>query len=398
MSAPPSFSTSAPSAGAAREKVRVVAQYFPQLHRIPENDEWWGAGFTDWDNVRRGAPQYPGHYCPRVPQGGNYYDQADEKTVRWQAELARAHGVDVFCHYHYWFDGKQLLQTPTDILLANKDIDIQFCLTWANETWSRRWDGMDHHILIAQTHPPTVESWGRHFDRLIKYWLDERALRVDGKPVFLIYRATKIPQIEWMFDYFQTRAHREYGLPGIYFANVVQYDYPPWEWLRHFDATMLFQPFAATRAGKLEGRRAPREWWNNPVLDRSISLVPGQKNRDDARRALTRPTLFDYDETWNEILRFRGSRHLPTWQGAFVDWDNTARYRNRATVYAGATPEKFGRYMGRLLDKVGTFPENERFVFINAWNEWSESAYLEPDERYGMQYLDALAQATGKRA
>ncbi len=370
--------------------VRVVAQYFPQLHAIPENDEWWGKGFTDWENVKRGTPQFPGHYQPRVPRDG-YYDQSRADVVRRQAELARAHGVDAFAHYHYWFDGKQLLNAPTDQLLANKDIDIQFCLTWANETWSRRWDGMDHHILIQQTHPPTVESWGRHFDTLIKYWLDERALRIDGKPVFQIYRALKIPQIQWMFDYFQQRAHKDYGLPGIFFVNVVQYDFPPWEILRHFDAANLFQPFAATRSGNIPSTQGPKEWWI-PAADRAARLLPGRR-RELAQRELARPQLIDYDAVWNEILGWKPGRHLPVFQGAFVDWDNTARYRNRATVYHGATPEKFGQYMKRLLQKVEAGREDERFIFINAWNEWSESAYLEPDQRYGMAYLEALKAA-----
>jgi len=373
-------------------RVRVVAQYFPQLHAIPENDEWWGEGFTDWDNVKRAVPEYPGHYQPRVPLGRKYYDQSKVETVRWQAELARAHGVDAFAHYHYWFDGKQLLEKPTDTLLANKDINIQFCLTWANETWSRRWDGLDHHILIAQAHPPTVESWGRHFDALIKYWLDERHMRVDGKPVFMIYRAHKIPEIQWMFDYFQTRARRDYGIPGVFFVNVVQHTFPPWETLRHFDAAMLFQPFAATTSGRVSARPAPREWWI-PAAERAARLLPTRR-RELMQRELARPMLYDYDKVWEEILRFRPGRHLPVFQGAFVDWDNAARYRNRASVFAGASPEKFGHYMKLLLDKVAAGPESERFVFINAWNEWSESAYLEPDERYGMQYLEALARAT----
>jgi hypothetical protein len=373
-------------------KVRVVAQYFPQLHAIPENDEWWGKGFTDWDNVKRGTSQYAGHYQPRVPRNGNYYDQSTVDTVRWQAELARAHGVDAFCHYHYWFDGKPLLNAPTDRLLENKDIDIQFLLTWANETWSRRWDGMDHHILIAQTHPPTIESWGRHFDQLIKYWLDERALRIDGKPVFQIYRALKIPQIDQMFDYWQSRAQKEYGLPGLFFVNVVQYDFPPWEILRHFDAAMLFQPFAATRSGNIESRGVETgEWWA-PIAEGAAKYLP-KKRRELAERALARPTLYDYDRVWEQILAYKPGKHLPIFEGAFVDWDNSARYRTRATVYAGATPEKFGRYMHRLITKVAEKPVNEQFIFINAWNEWSESAYLEPDEKFGMAYLEALKRA-----
>ncbi len=370
--------------------VRVVAQYFPQLHAIPENDAWWGKGFTDWDNVRRAEPYFSGHYQPRVPLNRNYYDQSRVDTIRWQAELARAHGVDAFAHYHYWFDGKQLLEKPLDLLLANKDINIQFCLNWANETWSRRWDGFDHDILIQQTHPPTIESWGRHFDVLIKYWLDERHMRVDGKPVFLIYRSRKIEKIDAMFDYFQSRAH-QYGLPGIFFVNVVQYDWPPWEILRHFDAVMLFQPFAAVHAGSIHPKPVSHSWWQMHAERLAKSLPPGP--REGMERRFSVPRVYDYDRVWKQLLEWEPSRHLPAWQGAFVDWDNTARYRNRATLYEGASPAKFERNMRALLQKVANGPENERFVFINAWNEWAESAYLEPDERHGTQYLEALKRA-----
>jgi len=374
-----------------RPPVRVVAHYFPQLYPIPENDAWWGKGFTDWDNVRRATPHFPGHYQPRVPAGAVYHDQSSVDVVRRQAELARAHGVDAFCHYHYWFDGKQLLSRPTDILLENREIDIQFCLAWANESWSRRWDGREEDVLITQTHPPTVESWGRHFEALIKYWLDERAMRVDGKPMFLIYRPQKIRQLPWMFEYFQTRAQREYGLPGIYFVSFVQHLFPAWEVLRHFDAAVLFQPFVATRSGGLAPTYVERRWWV-ALADAAARLAPRAARTPVARR-LASPRVYDYDAAWDEILAFHPGQHLPVFQGAFVDWDNTARYRNRATIYQGATPAKFERYMTRLLTKVSAGAANERFVFINAWNEWAESAYLEPDDRYGLAYLQALGNA-----
>lgn len=371
--------------------MKVIAHYFPQLHAIPENDRWWGQGFTDWVNVKRSHAQFPGHRQPRVPQGGDYYDQGTVEVVRRQAEQARAFGVDCFAHYHYWFDGTHLLQKPTDILLENKDIDIGFCLIWANETWSRRWDGQDHHILIAQRHPPTVESWARHFDVLIKYWLDERALRIDDKPVFMVYRATKIEEIGGMFDYFQTRATREYGLSGLHFVNVVQSTYPPADYLRHFDASMLFQPFAATTSGNFHPKHVNREWWL-PTVHRAAGVLP-RKLREESRLRLGRPRLFDYDAIWEEIIAAKHPGPSPVYEGAYVDWDNTPRYRNRATLYAGASPDKFGRYMRRLLDKVGARPENEQLIFINAWNEWAESAYLEPDEEYGLAYLEALSAA-----
>ena len=224
--------------------VRMIAIYFPQLHAIPENDRWWGAGFTDWMNVQRARPLYPGHYQPRVPRDG-YYDQSDARVVRRQVQMAREYGLGGFCHYHYWFEGKQLLQRPTELFLQMKDLDFPFCLSWANETWSRRWDGQEHQVLQLQRHPPTKEAWGAHFDYLIRAWTDPRALRVDGKPLFMIYRPDKIERPGEMFDYWQTRA-RAHGLEGLYFVAVSQYKTPAWDVLRHFDALFRFQPAVAT--------------------------------------------------------------------------------------------------------------------------------------------------------
>jgi lipopolysaccharide biosynthesis protein len=179
--------------------VRLIAFYFPQFHAIPENDEWWGNGFTDWVNVKGAQPQYPGHYQPRVPLGHRYYDQSHVDVLRWQVDLAKRHGVSGFCHYHYWFGGKQLLQTPTNLVLENKDIDLPFCLCWANETWSRRWDGRDHHILQEQTHTPDPALWRAHFEYLSRAWSDDRAIKINGRPLFLIYRAHRVEQIAEAF-------------------------------------------------------------------------------------------------------------------------------------------------------------------------------------------------------
>jgi hypothetical protein len=212
----------------------------------------------------------------------------------------------------------------------------------------------------------------------------------------LIYRATQILELPRMFEYFQTRASREYGIPGLYFVNVVQHEFPPWEVLRHFDAAMLFQPFAATYSAKLTARTVGQQWWL-PVARAATRVVP-RVLRPGVHRELERPRLYDYDEVWKEILAWRPDGHLPVIKGACVEWDNTPRYRNRATVYDGATPEKFGRYMKRLLDQVASTPGALPFVFINAWNEWAEGAYLEPDDLHGMAYLEALAAARGARA
>lgn len=375
---------------AAHRRAKVIAIYFPQLHAIPENDAWWGKGFTDWDNVRSAEPQYPGHYQPRVPQGGIYYDQAHLETLRSQVELAKRHGVYGFCHYHYWFDGKQLLETPTNLMLQNRDLDMPFCLSWANETWSRRWDGRDHHVLIQQTHPPLESSWARHYNYLITAWRDPRAIKVDGKPVFVIYRPQRIAKIDDMLAYWRRRAVAD-GLPGLYFIFQKQYELPSHDCLKSFDALFQFQPFEAINSPGFDKGSI-----KHSALFRLIRSLP--ESWQDRLRGLRAKfvkelTFQDYDAAWRQAAQVRPDRRLTTFPGAYTDWDNASRYKRRAIVFRGANPESFKINFERLLDSMPARHLPESFIFLNAWNEWSEGAYLEPDDRYGDAYLRALHDA-----
>jgi hypothetical protein len=370
--------------------VRIIAFYFPQLHAIPENDEWWGEGFTDWVNVRKAMPQFRGHYQPRVPLGHRYYDQSEKQTLEWQIGLARKYGLYGFCHYHYWFDGKQLLEAPTNLMLASKDLDFPFCLAWANETWSRRWDGRDHHILQEQTHRPDRSLWERHFDYLFKAWSDDRAIKVDGKPVFLVYRAHRIQQIDRMFDFWRETACKR-GLAGLYLVAMKQYEFPVPEVLRHFDATVQFQPFEAMYSPDFAGR----------VLETSKPMALLRRlpeSVQDLLRAIRYTffpglTFYDYDMVWQQILKIEREGGIPAFPGAFVDWDNTARYVNRARIFRGASPERFSFWLRQLVQVTARRPAPERFIFLNAWNEWAEAAYLEPDERHGYRFLEAVRES-----
>lgn len=367
--------------------VQLLALYFPQFHAIAENDAWWGKGFTDWVNVRRAQPQFRGHDQPRVPLGQRYYDQSSKETLAWQIDLARRHGIHGFCHYHYWFDGKQLLEKPTNIVLDSPELDFPFCLAWANETWSRRWDGRDHHVLQAQTHRPDRTLWQRHFDYLFRAWSDPRAITVDGRPLFLVYRAQLIQQPGEMFAFWREEAVKR-GLPGLYLVAMKQYEFPAPEVLRHFDATMQFQPFEAIFSPDYEGEVLET---TKPVM--ALRRLP--ERAQDVLRALrywlfSGLTFYDYDMVWKQILKVEREGGIPAFPGAFVDWDNTARYVKRARIFRGASPERFEHWFRQLVAITAARPPPERTIFLNAWNEWAEGTYLEPDEKHGFGYLEAV--------
>lgn len=371
-------------------KAKLIAMYFPQLHAIPENDAWWGTGFTDWDNVKSAEPLFDGHYQPRTPLGRAYYDQSELETLRWQIDLAKRYGVYGFCHYHYWFDGKQLLETPTNLIMENQDIDFPFCLSWANETWSRRWDGHDHHVLIAQTHPPTQESWRAHYDYLIKAWKDPRAIKVAGKPVFVIYRPQNIEKIDEMLAFWRDWAQQD-GLPGLYFIFQKTYDLPSRNCLSSFDGIFQFQPFEAVHSPGYD-----KKAMQHSRLFKLLRRLP-ERYQDRLRglktRFLQELTVHEFEAVWKEIVEVRPDNVLTTFPGAFVDWDNTSRYKKRATIFRGGTPELFEFWFKKL---IATMPQRnlpEDFIFLNAWNEWSECAYLEPDEKFGYKYLDSVNRA-----
>ena len=388
------------------DKAKLIAIYFPQLHEIPENNEWWGKGFTDWVNVKAAKQQYDGHYQPRVPLNNNYYDQSQLETLRWQINLAKEHGVYGFCHYHYWFDGKQLLEKPTNLFLENKDLQMRFCLSWANETWSKRWDGQDHHILIKQSHPPSKERWKLHFDYLIKAWTDDRAIKVDNKPVFIIYRPHRIPEIDHMLNYWRELAIKN-GLPGLYFIAQKQYEFPNRSCLNEFDAVFEFQPFVSQHRPP-ESQHRPPESVNHSLYRKSryklMRVLPEfmqdilRSSKSFVLNSLSKEQLsyYDYEKIWSDIVKVRNLDEMTTYPGAYVDWDNTARYKDRATIYKDANPERFEYWLGELIKSMPSRDIPEPYIFLNAWNEWAECAYLEPDHKYEYKYLEAMKKVLTK--
>lgn len=361
--------------------------YFPQFHVIKENDGWWGEGFTDWENVKSGIPQFDGHNQPRVPLANNYYDQSNIKTIEWQIALAKQYGIYGFCHYHYWFDGKQLLEKPTNLWLENKQIDFPFCLSWANETWSRRWEGKDYEVLLEQTHPANEESWRKHFDYLIEFWKDPRAIKVEGKPVFIIYRPENITAIDDMISFWETLA-RLHGLLGLYIIYQQANNLVHSKCLKTFDAAFQFQPMLAVNS-----RRNSSKLILKTLVLKMLYFLPERffSKLTSVKVTLRNQVVInDYDNTWERVLQIPKNSPTTIYPGCFVDWDNTARYKNRATIFKGASPERFEYWFSKLLKTMPQRRLPEPFIFLNAWNEWSEGAYLEPDNKHGYSYLEAI--------
>lgn len=360
--------------------MRVVAFYLPQFHPIPENDRWWGDGFTEWTNTRRAQPLFPGHYQPREPEGGRYYTLLDPGVRQWQADLARSFGIDAFCYYHYWFNGRRLLERPFEEVLHSGLPDFPFCLSWANEPWSRTWTGHRRSILVSQEYGDESD-WQRHFDYLNTAFQDRRYLRVDGKPIFLIYRPSDIPRCADMIALWR-RAAREAGLEGLHLLHVLNTFEPHVR--AGFDGVIELEPMYTI------SHRMPALWRTRRYLVgllRSISRpFGGLRGRFIDRVA--------YDRVWENILA-RGAQdggRIPTYVGAFVDWDNTPRRGRDGTVFVGSSPEKFGAYFRREIARARLVTRTD-LVFINAWNEWAEGAYLEPDARFGSAYLQALRES-----
>ena len=353
--------------------IRSIAFYLPQFHPIAENDEWWGEGFTEWTNVRPARPLFRGHHQPHVPGELGYYDLRDPDVRQAQADLAVRYGVDAFCYYHYWFGGRRLLQQPFEEVLATGRPDLPFCLCWANEPWTRTWDGSNDNILVDQHH--SEEDDRRHIDWLIEAFRDERYVRVEGKPLFLVYRAGTLPDPLAITRLWRTRAERA-GLPGLFLCRVESHfeggDPRP----LGFDASIEFQPAFGQVKWTLRQRFPVRR------LMVKAKLAPARASY----------VTLGYEQLVREMLH-RERPDFPRFPCVTPDWDNTPRRPYGAFLLTGSTPERFGGWVAEVARRLRTAPPEQRLLFVNAWNEWGEGCHLEPDERWGVGYLEAFAKA-----
>lgn len=369
------------------DKLKIIAFYLPQFHSIKENDKWWGKGFTEWTNVKKAVPLYPGHDQPRIPLNDNYYNLLDDDTKIWQANLAKKYGVYGFCYYHYWFKGKKLLEKPAEQMLKNKSIDLPFCFCWANENWSRNWDGGNREIIVKQDYGEK-KDWEEHFQYLLTFFKDSRYITVNGKPLLVIYKPDLINSIYEMVSYFKKRIVEE-GFPGIclafqfptYYMDVFYRD-------DIFDYMIEFEPvFSRNNIVRHSSKKIEivRKFFG----EKTITKYRNSKNQ--LKHTFAKPhhlSMFFYDEAWEKILNQKWNNKLLP--GTFVDWDNTPRNKH-GVVYSGFTIEKFEDNIKKLVKRA--YQENKQMLFINAWNEWGEGAYLEPDERYGYRKLEAIRSA-----
>lgn len=366
--------------------MKIITFYLPQFHRIPENDEWWGEGFTEWVNMKKAKPAFEGHYQPRVPLDGNYYDLTDPETMRWQVKLANEYGIYGWCLYHYWFNGKLLLEKPVEHLLNDKSLNIHYCLSWANEPWTNGWATEKAKVLIAQRYGREKE-WKEHFDYLLPFFRDERYIKVSGKPLFVIYKTDIIPDMNEMLDYYQKMA-KDAGLPGICFAYQALYqNKPTMPDDSRFDLNIYYEPPYAIR--DLTHQKHPKL----RAVKRKVECFLNMHTKINIERLSmsTGLKLFDYDKVWDAILK-RNPLSEKCVPGAYIDWDNTPRRPTRGSIHQGATPEKFQSYLSKQIKRAKTVFHKD-MIFLFAWNEWAEGGYIEPDERYKYGYLEAVKNA-----
>ncbi|HQS03910.1 MAG TPA: glycoside hydrolase family 99-like domain-containing protein [Halothiobacillus sp.] len=342
---------------------RAIAFYLPQFHPIPENDTWWGRGFTEWTNVSKAVPQFIGHEQPHLPGELGFYDLRLIEVMRRQSELAKLYGIEGFCFHYYWFAGKKLLDLPLKQLI-DSDIHLPFCICWANENWTRRWDGMDDDILIAQNYSPEDDL--AFIETLIPLLLDPRYIRINGRPVIIVYRPSLLPDATATLLRWRTYC-REVGI-GELFLSMVQFDqHDPLK--NGFDAAIEFPPHKIGQG--------------IPPINQSLDIINPNY----------RGYIVDYDAIIDQALS-EPAPQFPLIRGVCPSWDNEARKPGRGYTMANTSPSKYRAWLRSAMHFAEKHPVlGESLVFINAWNEWAEGAHLEPDRRHGYAYLNATKQA-----
>jgi hypothetical protein len=379
-------------------KARIIALYLPQFHPIPENDRWWGPGFTEWTNVAKAKPLFRGHQQPKIPANLGFYDLRLPETREAQAELAREAGIEGFCYYHYWFGGKELLERPFREVVASGKPDFPFCLCWANHSWSNKtWNrksAMQENSMLMEQVYPGREDDVAHFMSILPALKDDRYIRIDGRPVFVLYSPWDHPHVrEWIQTWRQLSV--EHGLPGLYMIGIC-------------DSTLTFrQKPDGTRERVMPNLESSAELFQT-VLDmgfdavnsfgkRRGEMLSAGKYQDLAKTVVRRLGVpvgqrYEYAKTVKGFFapEDRWENVFPT---ILPQWDRTPRMASYDGVYVHATPEAFEKHVRQAVDIVSGKEPEHRVIFLKSWNEWGEGNYVEPDTEYGTGFLTAIRKA-----
>ncbi len=357
--------------------MKLIAFYLPQFHEIQENNQWWGKGFTEWNNVKKAKSFFWMHNQPRYPLDNNYYNLLNIETIKWQVKLAKKFGIYGFCFYHYWFGGRKLLEKPVENLLNNQEIKIPFCFSWANEPWTRTWHGAggEKEILMRQEYGG-INEWKEHFYYLIDFFKDERYIKKDNKPMFLIYRTGYMERCNDMLKLWNDMAI-ECGFSGMHFVNMLTVQ-EKYNRSKYLEATVDFEPGRTRRENIIKIEKF--SLFRKKLLEKDISF--GIFNRLICN-------VIDYDKVNLEMLNKVHKKN--EYRGVFVDYDDTPRRGLKGIIFRGSTPDKFKKYLSANIKN--SCNEGNEFLFVNAWNEWGESNYLEPDKKSGYAYLKAVKRA-----
>lgn len=381
-------------------KARVIALYLPQFHPTPENDRWWGPGFTEWTNVAKAKPLFRGHQQPRIPADLGFYDLRLPETREQQAQLAREAGVEGFCYYHYWFgNGRQLLERPLQEVVASGKPDFPFCICWANHTWSNKtWERKSavqkNSVLMEQTYPGTEDDIA-HFNTLLPMFKDRRYMTVDGKLIFAIYDPFGFKNVQQFIATWR-RLAEENGLPGFHFIGMTpstltirtapdgtrQRVMPNLESSAEIYRHVLDLGFDAVNSlGKRRGEMLYEGKWKNiaKTVLRHIGFPTGSMRYDYER---TVRNYFAPEDTWENV-----------YPSILPQWDRTPRVASMDGVYVNATPEKFENHIRQALSLIKDKQPEHRILFLKSWNEWGEGNYVEPDMEWGHGFIDAIHNA-----
>lgn len=365
------------------KKTKIIAAYLPQYHETVENNLFWGKGYTDWVAVKNAKKLFYDHNQPKVPLNNNYYDLSNIDVIRWQAGLATRYGVDAFNIYHYWFKaGKQALNKPAELLLNNPDIIIEFMFTWDNTSWVRSWSNIsgndwapsyegseNKNKILLELDYGDESQWERHFNYLLPFFKDKRYIKIEGKPVFGFMKSRDVNKLIRMRDFWQNLAKKN-GFPGLYFISKHAVKEP-----YIFDSTFFYEPIHSG-------------WRYSSILDSRLKKAFGIS----LKKFPFFKYIISYDSYWRRLLRTAEKNHKKNvFLGGLVNYDDSPRRGLNGRILIDSTPDKFEKYFKKLYEI--SCNDNKELLFLTAWNEWGEGAYLEPDENSGYAYLEALLSA-----